>query len=152
VIAGAKPVLVHNCGTNSIQPTRTFRTESAIDHERQGPLPRSIFNENGQNLADGDHHYVVMRDGSVRSARSQDMFDIDDTSGHTSLAEREPVFMAGHFNVSGGRITEFDNWSGHYSPNNSIPGYRPISEVAREALASNGFPGARTADWDDITE
>ncbi|QLQ35328.1 LamG-like jellyroll fold domain-containing protein [Micromonospora robiginosa] len=152
VLAGTTPVLVHNCGTEPIKPTRTFRTESAIDNEPQGPLPRSAFNENGRNLADGDHHYVVMRDNSVRSMHSDDMFAIDETSGHTSLSGGEPVFMAGHFQASGGRISEFDNWSGHYSPNNAIPGYRPISDVARAALENNGFPGARSAAWDDITE
>ncbi|MEV0730194.1 LamG-like jellyroll fold domain-containing protein [Polymorphospora sp. NPDC050346] len=152
VIAGTTPVLVHNCGTAPIQPTRTFRNESANDHEPQAPLPRSAFNENGQNLANGDHHYVVMRNGSVRTMFSRDMEAIHDTAGHTSLSEGEPVFMAGHFQVSDGRIVEFDNWSGHYSPNNDFPGYRPIADVAREALVNNGFPGARTADWDDITK
>jgi hypothetical protein len=85
----------------------------------------------------------------VRAMPSAQMFGFDEFTGHTSLSERRSVWMAGRFEVKGGQVVTINNWSGHYRPNDSKPGYRAIENVAREALMRNGFPGAETARWKD---
>ena len=60
-------------------------------------------------------------------------------SDHTSLSECEPVIMAGHFSAdTAGSITEFDNWAGHYRPQDE-PGYTPLRQVARAAFVRFGL-------------
>jgi hypothetical protein len=68
--------------------------------------------------------------------------------GHASLAQEQPVFMAGNFEVNGGLITHYNNGSGHYWPNNFV-GYRPVKDVALEALTGSGYSMAPNATWRD---
>lgn len=49
--------------------------------------------------------------------------------------------MAGKFRISNGSMVEFDNLSGHYTPNGS-----GAESVARDALNRNGFNAAE-AEW-----
>ncbi len=160
VVTESTPVLVHNCGDGEPLPKQLFKPGRAdTDNEPQAALPKdAVVHTDGQGLRDGDYHYAAMKDGSVRAMHSDDIDAYNDqipvgqpAVGHTSFTDHEPVHMAGHFNVSGGKITDFDNWSGHYMPHDS-PGFMPIEDVGRQALVNNGFPGAATANWDDITK
>jgi hypothetical protein len=126
-------------------PARRFPIR---DSDPQDPIPTGSWVTSGRQLQNGDYHYVVMPDGTVRAINTERMFDLAEYSGHTSLAERGEVLMAGRFTVRDGTIVKLDNGSGHYWPRDSRAGYRPIESVAREALARNGFPGATNAVWD----
>lgn len=93
-----------------------------------------------------------MESGEFRAARSEEMYDIGPDSGHTSLSQSEPVIMAGHFNVDEtGSITEFDNWSGHYWPQDEA-GYTPVEQVARAAFGRFGLSKQiANATWSPIS-
>jgi hypothetical protein len=131
--SGPAAVLVHNC-TPEAKVWEPGRPET--DNEPQGPLsPGAPMVEPDQALEEGHYHYVVMRGGALRAINSDDMWDLEPSAGHTSLAEGEPVIMAGGFKVDDtGAITEFDNNSGHYMPRDTS-GYMPLEEIARAAFA-----------------
>jgi RHS repeat-associated protein len=151
VIAGDTPVLVHNCnGSGPILPRKVFRMgEGGADTTAQPRIPEGSWQSNGANLADGDHTFVVMRNGSVRSMHDDQLSTYGEYGGgHSSLAQQEPVFMAGNFTAEGGQITHYNNGSGHYWPNNA-EGYMPVKDVASEALTANGYPMAPNATWRD---
>jgi hypothetical protein len=94
--------------------------------------------------------YVVMQGGALRAINSDDMWDLEPSAGHTSLAEGEPVIMAGGFEVDDtGAITEFDNNSGHYMPRETS-GYMPLEEIARAAFAGYGLPAPGVGAWDPV--
>jgi large repetitive protein len=144
-------VLVHNdsqdCSITKIwEPGR-----SDTDNDPQGPLPPDApMVEPGEDLAAGHYNYVVMRGGGLRAMDSDVMHDLDPSSGHTSLSEGEPVMMAGTFTVDEtGAITEFDNYSGHYTPRD-VSGYTPMEEVARAAFARYGLPAPAAGAWDPL--
>ncbi|MEO3744764.1 ricin-type beta-trefoil lectin domain protein [Plantactinospora sp. B5E13] len=150
VVAGDRSVLVHNCPSDPIQPRKVFRMgENGADDSKQPEIPVGSWQSDGSNLADGDHLFVVMRDGTVRSM-PHDRADTYGSwgAGHSSLAEKQPVFMAGNLKVSGGQIVGYDNQSGHYWPNN-FAGYMPVKDVASEALTANGYSLAPGAVWRD---
>jgi RHS repeat-associated protein len=146
-------VLVHNenegCDESLPPYAKVFQVQ---DSDPQDELPRSVLIEQGQELQPGDHHYVVMENGEFRAAQSDEMYGIGPDSGHTSLSESEPVIMAGHFSVDGtGSITEFDNWSGHYRPEDD-PEYTPLEQVARAAFGRFGLSGEiANATWSPIS-
>jgi hypothetical protein len=106
--------------------------------------------EPDQFLEEGHYHYVVMRDGALRAINSDAMWDLEPSAGHTSLAEGEPVIMAGTFQVDEtGAITEFDNYSGHYMPGETS-GYRSLEEIARAAFARYGLSAPGLGAWDPV--
>ena len=119
--------------------------------------------EDGETLAPGEYHYVVMTDGSFRAIATDDMYGLagDDAFGpegiqrgvsagvgHTSLAGGEAVHMAGLFQVDEyGLIYEYDNWSGHYMPSNG-PGFTSLKDIAKQAFANMGLRLRADALWD----
>ncbi|MGW4464033.1 ricin-type beta-trefoil lectin domain protein [Micromonospora sp. NPDC004704] len=150
VVAGDQPVLVHNCTSGPILPQKVFRMgENGADDMAQPTIPVGSWQSDGANLADGDHAFVVMRDGSVRSM-PHDQLDTygEFGAGHASLAQEQPVFMAGNFTASNGQITDWNNGSGHYWPNNA-EGYMPVKDVSARALTANGYSMAPNATWRD---
>ena len=140
--------LVHNC-TPEAKVWEPGRPET--DNEYQGPLPPDApMVEPDQALEEGHYHYVVMQGGALRAINSDDMWDLEPSAGHTSLAEGEPVIMAGGFNVDDtGAITEFDNNSGHYMPRGTS-GYMSLEEIARAAFARYGLPAPGAGAWDPV--
>ncbi|TWJ27833.1 intein [Micromonospora sagamiensis] len=150
VIAGNDSVLVHNCTSDPILPRKVFRKgENGADNSKQAEVPEGSWQSDGVNLTDGEHAFVFLRDGSVRSMPYAQLETYGKYgAGHSSLAQEQPVFMAGNFEVEGGRITHYNNGSGHYWPNN-FEGYMPVRDVAYEALTTNGYPVAPNATWRD---
>jgi hypothetical protein len=141
VTAGTTPVLVHNCEPKVWEPGRP-----GVDNTPQGPLPRDAGLKPGADLKQGDYTYVVKKDGSLRAMHNDDMDALEATAGHTSLAEREGVHMAGTFHVEAGEITEFGNFSGHYRPIDES-GFMPLEDIARAALARHGLPAPGPDAW-----
>jgi pretoxin HINT domain-containing protein len=146
----AVPVLVHNCGDLPARVWEHGRPET--DNEPQGALPSDApMVEPGETLAKGHYDYVVMQDGTLRAMNSDEMYALEPSAGHTSLAEGESVLMAGGFKADeSGAITDFDNLSGHYMPSNT-PGYMPLEQIARQALARHGLPSPGPDAWDYFT-
>ena len=80
----------------------------------------------------------------VRGARWFDYVVIEDGSlllgerivgqGHANLAEGRDVLAAGQVQVSGGRVVQVDNASGHYLPSGS-----EARKAALEAFRAHGF-------------
>lgn len=137
VVAEATPVLVHNCGG-------AYDFDPDLDpDDLQGPIPDGSWIPRGQALREGSYHYVVMRNGDLRAMLDQDMWAIDPSAGHTSLAGRQPVHMAGTFEVDdAGQITRFDRDSGHYNARN-MRGFRSLERVARTAFRRHGWTPGR---------
>ncbi|MCO1613133.1 MULTISPECIES: hypothetical protein [Micromonospora] len=75
-----------------------------------------------------------------------DLWDQDVWPGHMSLAEFDaagrpnPVLMAGRFTANNGKITSYDNWSGHYQPQQY--GGRMLQDIA-DLLAGEGADAIR---------
>ncbi|MEN3306198.1 MAG: hypothetical protein V7603_2400, partial [Micromonosporaceae bacterium] len=134
-------------------PNREF---PVIDPDPQSAIPPEEWITSAEGTTAGEtHHFVVMKGGQVRaiSNRLDEFQEYDPVEGnlypgHTSLAEKESVWMAGTLDLSEeGAFTEITNWSGHYHPNDNLKGFRPIEEVARKALGEAGFAGSDTATW-----
>jgi RHS repeat-associated protein len=138
VVAGNTPVLVHNCGDDDglLHPGR-----NGADDTPQDWIPMNSWTRSGANLAEGNHHFVVMPDKSVRTFH-ESIWEIAPGAGHTSLSRGKGVLAAGTFDVGpGGVINRFDNFSGHYRPGAST------EAVIREAFGRNGFDLSK-ARWD----
>jgi RHS repeat-associated protein len=136
VVAGNADVLAHNCGTGaSTQMTDNFVPgRPGVDDTPQDPIADSLVITNGADVEPGDYAFVVMPGGSVR-AFNHSVYDAGSYPGHTSLSRGRPVAMAGNFQVdASGRITAFDNGSGHYHP-----GGPNMDAIARDALGNAGF-------------
>ena len=87
-------------------------------------------------------------EGSLRAMRDEDMWALNPDAGHTSLGNREPVHMAGTFDVNdAGEIARFDNFSGHYRPELRLQ-QRPLEDIAREAFANHGLLAPAPGAWD----
>ncbi|WP_432247283.1 polymorphic toxin-type HINT domain-containing protein [Streptomyces sanyensis] len=142
VVAGATPVLVHNCGDKVWEPFR-----EGVDHADQGSLPASAGISPGSSLAAGEYHFIVRQDGSLRAMQNETMWDLNPGAGHTSLGDRQGVLMAGTFDVdASGAISRVDNFSGHYRPTNTA-GSTPLLDVTRGAFRRHGWDFADDA-WD----
>ncbi|MFE1311376.1 polymorphic toxin-type HINT domain-containing protein [Streptomyces sp. NPDC058755] len=144
VLASATPVLVHNtCGGDKVwEPFR-----EGVDHTDQGTLPASAGIPAGASLEEGEYHFIVRQDGSLRAMKNEAMWDLNPDAGHTSLGDRKGVLMAGTFDVNAdGVISRVDNFSGHYRPTDS-PGHTPLLEVTRKAFQGHGWDFSSGA-WD----
>ncbi|WP_327349859.1 polymorphic toxin-type HINT domain-containing protein [Streptomyces sp. NBC_01321] len=142
VLAGASPVLVHNCGDKVWEPFR-----EGVDHADQGTLPTSAGISPGSSLGAGEYHFIVRQDGSLRAMQNESMWDLNPGAGHTSLGDRQGVLMAGTFDVdASGAISRIDNFSGHYRPTNT-PGSTSLLDVTRGAFRRHGWDFADNA-WD----
>jgi len=132
-------------------PARVWEPfREGVDNEPQSPLPSDIRISPGDALQEGSYTYVVMPDGSLRAALTDNMFAQAEAPGHTSLAECEPVTMAGTFQVDEtGNIFEFDNMSGHYMPQETS-GYAPLEQIARAAFDRFGLPEPGANAWEPV--
>jgi hypothetical protein len=117
-----------------------------VADDPQGPLPSTAGVKPGEPLSDGGYHYVVTEDGSLRALKNEEMWDLEGSAGHTSLAEGKPVIMAGTFDVEDGQIVRFDNYSGHYQPSEQF-GFTPLEDVARTEFSGYGLEPLEGA-WD----
>ncbi|WP_285473472.1 RHS repeat-associated core domain-containing protein [Actinoplanes sp. NBRC 101535] len=153
---GTKPTGSGGTGGSGGLPNRVF---PIVEPDPQSTMPSGEWITSATGATAGERHfYVVMPGGQVRAiagSRFENEFQQNDPRegtlwpGHTSLSERQSVWMAGTFELNeSGILTEITNHSGHYKPNDNLPGFRPIEEVARKALGDAGFPGAGTAVWD----
>ncbi|WP_146174076.1 RHS repeat-associated core domain-containing protein [Saccharothrix carnea] len=137
---GNSSVLVHNCGDKL-----WHAGAEGADDSPQDWVPMNSWTREGRDLQEGGYHYVVMPDQSVRSFHDESMWARAPGAGHTSLSRQSPVLAAGTFDVgSGGIITRFDNFSGHYRPGAEVEG------VARAAMERSGF-GLGSARWDPFS-
>jgi RHS repeat-associated protein len=135
VIAGNTPVLVHNCGEELWRAGRP-----GVDNSPQDWIPMNSWTTHGGNLQEGNYHFVVMPNRSVR-AFHESIWEKAPGAGHTSLSRGKPVIAAGTFDVGpGGIITDFDNFSGHYQPSMATEG------IIRDSLGARGFDLSR-AQW-----
>ncbi|HYN93100.1 MAG TPA: polymorphic toxin-type HINT domain-containing protein, partial [Pilimelia sp.] len=136
VMAADTPVLVHNCGDGLLHPG-----QNGADDSPQDWIPMNSWTRNGANLTEGNYHFVVMPDKSVRTFH-ESIWETAPEAGHTSLSRGRGVLAAGTFDVgSGGAITRFDNFSGHYRPSAATQG------VIRDSLGRSGF-NLGGAHWD----
>ncbi|MGY1498622.1 ricin-type beta-trefoil lectin domain protein [Streptomyces sp. QTS52] len=142
VVAGGTSVLVHNCEAKDWKPFR-----EGVDHTDQGTLPPDAGIAPNSALAQGEYHFIVRQDGSVRAMENNSMYDLNPDAGHTSLGDRQPVSMAGTFDVDAdGVISHIDNFSGHYRPADT-EGFMPLIEVTRAAFRRHGW-GFTDDAWD----
>ncbi|WP_086860104.1 putative T7SS-secreted protein [Streptomyces milbemycinicus] len=133
------------CGGGSSEVWHPGRP--GVDDSPQGALPADAGIKPGEALKPGGHHYVVKLDGSLRAMYDDDMWRLAPDAGHTSLGERQPVLMAGTFDVNAdGVINRFDNFSGHYQPA-QLPGSKSLEDIARAAFARHRLEPAPDA-WD----
>jgi hypothetical protein len=124
---------------------------AGADNSRQGVLPGDAGILPGERLEEGEYHYVVRLDGSLRAMNNEQMWALDSSAGHTSLADRKPILMAGTFDVdAAGNVIRFDNYSGHYRPNETA-GYESLESIARNAFDRHGLPAPRPGAWDPHT-
>jgi RHS repeat-associated protein len=166
VIAADKPVLVHNCppgdvdaalpgdGNSVKHPIEWRARRPGVDRSHQDPVPPNMWITDGSDLAPGRYTYVVMPDRAGRAVRAygQEVRDMIPSPGHTSLAQRQPVIMAGTFEVGAdGRISYFSNFSGHYKPGRN-PGfeadYDVLRDIALDAFERSGFRVTEDVVWD----
>ncbi len=158
VLAGDSPVLVHNNDpewgrVNSVTtPLRWTAFRPGVADDVQAWLPVSNFVLNGRKpLMQGEYHFVVMPDWSVRAFHSESVFDAFERAGdpvwpgHTSLSYMRQVIMAGTFDIDqNGEIESYGNRSGHYRPENTPA----LEQIARKALEDAGFRFSPNALWD----
>ena len=144
VAVGDAPVLVHNCkGAYDWK-----RNRSGVDDTPQDPIPVGSWMQRGESLApNSSYHYVVMRSGSLRAMSDADLFAGGRLAGHTSLAGKKKVHMAGTFKTnSQGQVSHINEFSGHYRPR-EMPGYRGLESITREAFRKHGLPEPLSDAW-----
>jgi hypothetical protein len=111
VLAGAAPVLVHNCDPvpNSKAGDLPFE-QMAADFEGVAKVSAGTpeFSEAVTN--GGRYLWTVGEGGELNMV--QDLPGIH----HTIASGGDPVMAAGQVTFNGGRVTSFDNWTGHYTP------------------------------------
>ena len=156
VMAGATAVLVHNCVAKEWVWPREGITAPATDV--QGPLPPTAGLKPGDALLpDTEYHYIVRPDGSLRIIPNEEMHALNRTAGHTSLADYQPVIMAGGLKTdANGAIAMFDNASGHYMPGMDKvyvelqvePNFAELEIIAEDAFRKFGLPKPLPDAWD----
>ncbi|MFC8504971.1 polymorphic toxin-type HINT domain-containing protein [Streptomyces sp. NPDC057411] len=114
VLAGATPVLVHNCGNGVVsnsKPDDLPFEQMAADFEGVSAMAAGSP-EFSQAVAGGGRYlWTVGERGNLNIVR--DLPGIH----HTIASGGSPVVGAGQITIgSGGRVTSFDNFTGHYTP------------------------------------
>ncbi|MFF8598621.1 polymorphic toxin-type HINT domain-containing protein [Streptomyces sp. NPDC015232] len=114
VLAGATPVLVHNCGNGVVsnsKPDDLPFEQMAADFEGVSAMAAGS-QEFSQAVAGGGRYlWTVGERGNLNIVR--DLPGIH----HTIASGGSPVVGAGQITIgSGGRVTSFDNFTGHYTP------------------------------------
>jgi RHS repeat-associated protein len=114
VLAGATPVLVHNCGNGVVsnsKPDDLSFEQMAADFDGVSAMAAGSP-EFAQAAAGGGRYlWTVGERGNLNIVR--------DSGGihHTIASGGNPVVGAGQITIgSGGRVTSFDNFTGHYTP------------------------------------
>ncbi|RDI23874.1 RHS repeat-associated core domain-containing protein [Lentzea flaviverrucosa] len=131
---GAAAVLTHNCGNQVFHPGRR-----GVDTEFQERIPDDIGEAPGSSLADGEYLFVVREDGALRAATEASVQAVGlGSAGHTSLAKRNGVIMAGMFSVENRVIRAISNHSGHYMPTET-PGFNSLLSITKKAFNRHGW-------------
>ncbi|WNV89007.1 polymorphic toxin-type HINT domain-containing protein [Umezawaea sp. Da 62-37] len=114
VLAGAVPVLVHNCGTGSISNSRPDDLGlEMMEADFAGVSPIIAGSSNFSQAASegGNFLWTVGEAGNLNMVRSAPGIH------HTVASGGKPVIGAGQVTFrNGGAITSFDNFTGHYTP------------------------------------
>jgi hypothetical protein len=157
VMAGPTAVLVHNVDCVAKQWVWPREGVTAPGTDTQGPLPPTAGLRPGEALTpETAYHYVVRTDGSLRIISTDKMFELEGSAGHTSLADYQPVIMAGTLETdAAGKIKLFDNHSGHYMPGMDkayielqvAPGYAELEIIAETAFKKFGLPDPEPGAW-----
>ncbi|MFV2116385.1 RHS repeat-associated core domain-containing protein [Micromonospora sp. LOL_025] len=114
VLAGATPVLVHNCGNGVVgnsKPDDLPFEQMAADFEGVSAIAAGSAEFSQAAAGGGRYLWTVGEGGSLSIVR--DLPGIH----HTIASGGSPVVGAGQITfASGGRVTSFDNFTGHYTP------------------------------------
>ncbi|MEV7211741.1 polymorphic toxin-type HINT domain-containing protein [Kitasatospora cineracea] len=112
VLAGTTPVLVHNsCGPvkNSKADDLPFE-QMAADFEGVAKISAGTPEFTQAAAGNGSYLWTVGEGGELNMVRSSPGIH------HTIASGGEPVMAAGQVTFNGGRVTSFDNMTGHYTP------------------------------------
>ncbi|MFF1867816.1 polymorphic toxin-type HINT domain-containing protein [Kitasatospora herbaricolor] len=112
VLAGTTPVLVHNsCGPvkNSKADDLPFE-QMAADFEGVTKISAGTPEFTQAAAGNGSYLWTVGEGGELNMVRSSPGIH------HTIASGGEPVMAAGQVTFNGGRVTSFDNMTGHYTP------------------------------------
>ncbi|WP_405006936.1 polymorphic toxin-type HINT domain-containing protein [Kitasatospora purpeofusca] len=112
VLAGTTPVLVHNtCGPvkNSKGDELPFE-QMAADFEGVTKISAGTPEFTQATAGSGSYLWTVGEGGELNMVRSSPGIH------HTIASGGEPVMGAGQVTFNGGRVTSFDNMTGHYTP------------------------------------
>ncbi|WP_053633038.1 MULTISPECIES: polymorphic toxin-type HINT domain-containing protein [unclassified Streptomyces] len=114
VLAGATPVLVHNCGNGAVSNSKSDDLpfeQMAADFEGVSAMAAGSPEFSQAVTGGGRYLWTVGERGNLNIVR--DLPGIH----HTIASGGSPVVGAGQIAIgSGGRVTSFDNFTGHYTP------------------------------------
>ncbi|MDQ7911103.1 polymorphic toxin-type HINT domain-containing protein [Phytohabitans sp. ZYX-F-186] len=110
VLAGQTPVLVHNCDPVENRKPGELSMD-LFDAELQGVKPAFSGSDAFTKAMGTDGNYLWAVDNTGRLGIAPAGPGIK----HTTITGGRPAY-AGQFTVHGGRVTRFDNWTGHYTP------------------------------------
>ncbi|WP_328723481.1 polymorphic toxin-type HINT domain-containing protein [Streptomyces sp. NBC_00247] len=112
VLSGTTPVLVHNsCGPvkNSKGDELPFE-RMAADFEGVTKISAGTSEFTKAAAGNGSYLWIVSEGGELNMVRSSPGIH------HTIASDGESVMAAGQVTFNGGRVTSFDNLTGHYTP------------------------------------
>ncbi|WP_245194844.1 polymorphic toxin-type HINT domain-containing protein [Kitasatospora phosalacinea] len=114
VLAGATPVLVHNCGDGVVANSKSDELpfeQMAADFEGVSAMAAGSPEFSDAVSGGGRYLWTVGEHGNLNMV--QDLPGVH----HTIASGGAPVAGAGQITFgSGGRVTSFDNFTGHYTP------------------------------------
>jgi len=146
---------VAGCGTGGY--TQWTNPRPFVDDSPQDPLPPSAGMRPGEALEpETEYIFIVRPDGSMRIISFAEIDRLGLSAGHTSLADYQPVIMAGTVETDIlGTYKLVDNFSGHYKPgvdsSGDVPRVDPsaaeLEVITRDAFARFGLPEIPEGKW-----
>lgn len=109
--------------------------------------PNELFRKSS-----GDYDFVVTEDGILVIG------EIIPGYGHANLAEGKKVVAAGRVKLSGGRILEIDNTSGHYLPSGKSAEVEALKAFGEAGLNTSSaryvesYFNEKTQNWEPVNE
>jgi hypothetical protein len=114
VLAGKIPVLVHNCGNGVVDNSKSGDLafeQMAADFEGVSAIAAGSTEFSQAAAGGGRYLWTVGEEGNLKIVR--DLPGIH----HSTASGGSPVVGAGQITFAGGgRVTSFDNFTGHYTP------------------------------------
>ncbi|MFD3739086.1 RHS repeat-associated core domain-containing protein [Streptomyces sp. NPDC058629] len=114
VLAGATAILVHNCGTGAVsnsKPGDLSFEQIAADFDGVSAIAAGSPGFSQAVAGGGRFLWTVGESGNLNIVRNLPGIH------HTIASGGSPVVGAGQITIgSGGRVTSFDNFTGHYTP------------------------------------